>query len=113
MSLAMLLCGGFAVRDVASGDGSPATVLRVAASVVAAAAAGLYMKWFVRNRRHTPNDGAPQRRARQRDATDHVGRSVNCRVACRVLVNVKAAGAFSAQWIGLLVVLPSTFVVIS
>lgn len=75
MSLAMLLCVGLVVRDVASGDGSPAMVLRVAASVTAAAAAGLYMKWFVRNPSHTPNHGARQRRARQRDATDVVERS--------------------------------------
>jgi hypothetical protein len=47
---AILFCAGFAVRDVAIGDGRTLTVLRVGASAAGAIALGGYLRWLVRTK---------------------------------------------------------------
>lgn len=44
IAAAIALCAGFAVRDVATGDGGPCMVLRVAASGTAAIVLALYLR---------------------------------------------------------------------
>jgi hypothetical protein len=45
---AILLCVGFALRDVATGDASTLAMLRVTASMTGAIVLGLYLRWLVR-----------------------------------------------------------------
>jgi uncharacterized membrane protein YadS len=53
IAIAISLCAGFAVRDVAMGNVHAGALLRVAASLTVAIVLGLYLRWFVRHRRRT------------------------------------------------------------
>jgi hypothetical protein len=67
IATAILFCAGFAVRDVASGDGSTWMVLRVAASAAAAITFALYLRWLVRTKASVRQTSAVRNGTRRGD----------------------------------------------